>query len=94
MIHTEIVETCLRAGLTVYYVDKDRVRRGEVQELDPAGNVVEASNGELMMSGIVHTNVLVIVNSHEFTEEHLKELKNIPGYISGTYPSYIYLGIA
>lgn len=91
--HISVVKACLDAGLTVCYIDKDAIRRGEVRRLDNSYSRLGVANGALSGYGGPHMNVLILVNEDEFEPTMVKEFKNIPGYVDGIYPNYIYLNI-
>lgn len=82
---TPIVRIFVRQGLTVCYVDFDSARRAIVGRLKGVTTMEPKLSGK----GTLHTNVLILVNESEFDPKVAKELKNIPGYIDGVFPTTI-----
>jgi hypothetical protein len=77
---TGLVKSFLDQGLSVCYLDKDDFRRAMIRKLDSSVDELGVGSGELTGYASMHYNVVVAVNSHEWSLAAQNEWPAIAGY--------------
>lgn len=89
---TALIQFLFDQGLSVAYFDKHQERYENVIADTKNGHIL-ICNGNPSKFSYLHMNVLIIVNEEDFSEIELKEIRNIPSYLKGVYPTTIKLSL-